>query len=353
MATTGATGEALMRRSARARHAESRIYYAADRPPSVAARWTSRLAIFAAATLGVTLFLHRLLSLPTPVAISIAWGVFIAAGVALTLAAVAGLDIWFTGRQGAARVLAGATVSLGLLAIPASLWLMSFSWPDINDVTTDTAEPPEFTEAKNLRGPAANSIDYPGEAFAHLQQQGYPDLKSLVIPKTSEEAYELVLQALAKLKLKTTLELPPEEDEGSAGFIELSDKSMILGVVDDVVIRVLPEDKTARIDVRSASRYGATDFGRNAERVRSILREIVGRLEASVPDPEKALRAKERQEAKEKVKGQKARGQGSAADRRRPNLSRSSIRHAPEQKASPPAASAGRGPGKPAGQFDE
>lgn len=350
--TSGAS-EAAGRRPARGSHAASRIYYAADRPPSVAARWTSRVAIFAAVTLVTTWFLHRLLSLPTPLASSIVWGVFFAAGAALVMAAVAGLDIWFTGRQGAARVLAGATVSLGLLAIPASLWLVSFNWPDINDVTTDTGEPPEFTEAKSLRGRAANSVDYAGQTFAHLQHQGYPDIKSLVIPRTAEESYELVLQALTKLKHKTTLELPPEEDEGSPGFIELSDKSMILGLVDDVVIRVLAEDKSARIDVRSASRYGHADYGRNAERVRSILREIVGRLEASVPDLEKAAKAKQRQDAKGKLKGQKARGPASAADRRRPNPSRSGTRHEPAQRASPPASSQGRGPGKSPGQFDE
>ena len=351
---TGTTSEAVVRQAARGRHAASRIYYAADQPPTRAARWTSRLAIFAAATLVATWFLHRLLSLPTPIATTIVWGVFVAAVIALALAIIAGLDIWFTGRQGAARVLAGACVSLGLLAIPAGLWLVSFNWPDINDISTDTTEPPEFTEAKSRRGASANSVDYPGQGFAHLQRNAYPDLKSLVIPRTAEEAYELVLQALGKLKLRTTLELPPEEEEGSPGFIEVSEKSMVLGLVDDVVVRVLAEDKTsARIDVRSASRYGHADFGRNAERVRAILREIVGRLEASVPDPEKSARAKARQDGKGKTKGQKGRGPASAEDRRRPSPSRSDIRRGPAQKASPPAASGARVPGKSPGQFDE
>ena len=352
MATDTSGEDVIVRRPARGRHAASRIYYAADQPPTLAARWTSRVAIFAAVTVLVTWFLHRLLSLPTPIAQTIVWGAFAAAAAALAMAVIAGLDIWFTGRQGAARVLAGACVSLALLAIPAGLWLASFNWPDINDISTDTVEPPEFTEAKSRRGPQANGIDYPGEGFAHLQKMAYPDLKSLVIPRTAEEAYELVLQALGKLKLKTTLELPPEEDEGSPGFIEVSDKSMILGLVDDVVIRVLAEDKSARIDVRSSSRYGHADFGRNAERVRAILRETVGRLEASVPDPNKAAKAKARQDAK-KVKGQKARGPGSAADRRRPNPSRSDIRRGPARKASPQAPSGAAGRGRSPAQDDE
>ena len=94
-----------------------------------------------------------------------------------------------------------------------------------------------------------------------------------------------MLQALSKLKYKTTLELPPETEENAPGFIEFSDHTLVLGLVDDVVIRVLGEDQeSSRIDVRSASRYGASDFGRNAERVRGILKEIAARFEASVPD---------------------------------------------------------------------
>ena len=107
------------------------------------------------------------------------------------------------GRKGAARILCGAVMALGLLAIPAGAWVLSFSYPAINDVSTDLVEPPEFTAAQEERGAGANVIDYPGERSAELQRQDYPDLKSLTIPRSAEESYELVLQALAKLKLKT------------------------------------------------------------------------------------------------------------------------------------------------------
>jgi len=269
----------------------------------------------------------------------------------LVMAAVAGLDIWVTGRQGAARVFVGSVVALALLALPAGAWVLSLNTPQINDVSTDLTEPPEFTEAKDERTADANPVDYPGEHFAELQRQNYPDLKSLVVPRPTEDAYELVLQALAKLKLKTSLELPPEEDEDSPGFIELSDRSLILGLTDDVVIRVLGEDKTSRIDVRSASRYGANDFGRNAEHVRVILKEIAARFEASVPDLDKAVHGNK--DDKSKLKGSKGRDRASKADRRRPDPSRSGIRHGPEQKGSPQGASGARGPGRPPGQFDE
>jgi len=349
--TTGSIGQRRASKRVRDRRRSSRIYYAGGQPPSLLAMWTSRLAVFAAIAAVVAAVLHRLHLLPTPVAMTIAMAVIGGAVLALAMAAIAGLDIWVTGRQGAARVFCGIIVACCLLAVPASAWVLSLSWPPINDVSTDLVEPPEFTEAKDERAAGTNSVEYPGERFADLQRASYPDLKGLVLPRSADDAYELVLQALAKLKYKTTLELPPESEENAPGFIELSDHSVILGLVDDVVIRVLGEDQSARVDVRSASRYGQNDFGRNAERVRAILKEVATRFEASVPDVDKSLAAKA--DAKNKLKAQKARGPASKADRRRPNLSRSDIRRGLGRKETPQGSYAGRVPGRPQERFDE
>jgi plasmid stability protein len=344
---TDQIGERRVKR--RPRDRSTRIYYAADRPPSFVAMWTSRLAIFCAGAALVTAVLHRLMVLPTPVAMTMAEAIFAGGALSLLMGVIAGLDIWVTGRQGAARVFCGSLVALVILAVPAVVWATSFNWPAIYDVSTDLAEPPEFTDAKESRSADANSVDYPGDAFAALQRTHYPDLKSLVMPRSTDEAFELVLQALAKLKLKTSLELPPEDEQDEPGFIELSEHSQVLGLVDDIVIRVLGEDLSARIDVRSASRYGTNDFGRNAEHVREILKEVAARYEASVPDADAAQKDK----AKAKLKGPKGRDQASKADRRRPNPARSDIRHGLERKGLRPGSTGSRGPGRPQGQFDE
>lgn len=351
MATNDGIGVQRAAKRLRDRRRSSRIYFAGGQPPSFLAKWTSRLAVFAAIAALVTAVLHRLHMLPTSVAATIAITVIAGAILALVMATIAGLDIWFTGRQGAARVLCGSVVALTLLAIPAGTWVLSLGWPRIDDVSTDLVEPPDFTEAKEERAPDANSVEYPGDRFASIQRASYPDLKSLVLPRTADDAYELVLQALAKLKYKTTLELPPENDESSPGFIELSDHSLILGLVDDVVIRVLAEDQSARVDVRSASRYGQADFGRNAERVRLILKEVAARFEASVPnvDSQQATR----KDGNVTLKSAKVRGPASKANRRRPDLSRSDIRRGLGRKASPQGSYAGRVPGRPPERFDE
>lgn len=307
---------------------------AVDYLPSFLARWTSRIAPFLAVLLAVALFLHRVFGLPTPVLMQISSGVFAGAAIVLVMAVVAGIDIWITGRQGTSHIVFGAMLALALLAIPASLYALSRQWPLLNDVTTDVAKPPDFASAPQTRQPGSNPLTYPAAEFASLQKTAYPDIKPIIVPRSADECFELILQAVAKLRMKTIYEAPPESETDAPGIVEIADKTLIFGFQDDVIIRVADEDNGARIDVRSASRYGASDFGRNAQRVRDILKEIVGRLEASVPNAEslaKAQRARQEQDAKQR----KGRDPASAANRSKRGPAQSDARRAPQRKASP------------------
>jgi uncharacterized protein (DUF1499 family) len=44
-----------------------------------------------------------------------------------------------------------------------------------------------------------------------------------------------------------------------------------MGFTDDIVVRVAPANSGTRIDLRSSSRYGRSDFGVNAKRIRDYL----------------------------------------------------------------------------------
>lgn len=337
----------------------ARIEYSPDQPPSFLARWSSRIALFSATLLVVTVFLHRLFALPTPIALNIAIAVFAAAALVVLMALVAGLDIWMTGRQGAARVIFGASLAACLLAVPVGLWMLSRDWPMMNDVTTDTDHPPQFAEIAKLRAAGSNAIGYPGESFKTMQLASYPDLKTLTIPRSSEDAFDLVIQALGKLKLKILNETPPGDGTPDApGVIEIADHTMIMGFKDDIVIRVAGDDKMSRIDVRSASRYGLSDFGRNAERIRRILKEVVGRLEASVPNglrtprPPRA-KAGEKVGDKKLVKRPSMHGLPLTAGRSSQDPSRSDARRELGQKGSPPTKDEAKSPGKSRARSDE
>jgi uncharacterized protein (DUF1499 family) len=57
----------------------------------------------------------------------------------------------------------------------------------------------------------------------------------------------------------------------AAGPIEASDRSRWFGFTDDIVIRITPTSSGSRIDLRSSSRQGRSDFGVNAARVERYL----------------------------------------------------------------------------------
>ena len=58
------------------------------------------------------------------------------------------------------------------------------------------------------------------------------------------------------------------------GRIEATARTALFGFPDDVVVRITPLGQESRIDMRSASRFGAHDFGSNAQRVTAFMTEL-------------------------------------------------------------------------------
>jgi uncharacterized protein (DUF1499 family) len=56
--------------------------------------------------------------------------------------------------------------------------------------------------------------------------------------------------------------------------IEATDTTTWFGFKDDIVVRVMPADGGSRIDVRSVSRLGKGDLGKNAARIRAYLQRL-------------------------------------------------------------------------------
>ena len=266
--------------------------------PSFFARWTSRIAVFSAVLLATAAFLHRIFGLPTPIAENLAAVAFLGAGVSLLMSIAATVGIWRTGRPGTARIVFAVLVSLALMLWPLVFLPKYEGLPNINDVTTDTVNPPPFEEIAKLRQPGSNAVAYSGTKFARKQLAAYPDIKPIEIDRPADEVFGLAGEAVKRLKMDVVHQEVPDLDAGRPGTIEIADRTLILGLQDDVAIRVSGNEQHARLDVRSASRYGGHDLGRNAERVREILKEIVTVMESTVPAA-RAERANESKEAKE------------------------------------------------------
>jgi uncharacterized protein (DUF1499 family) len=245
------------------------------------ARWTTRVALFSVLVAAVALAAHRFGPMPTVTAFNLVMLAFIGAGVTLLLGAIAGVVIWRQGCTGALRVTIGVCLALALLGWPLTFLSAYRNLPAINDVSTDTVQPPKFTELVKLRGPGANTANYP-VVFAKLQAEAYPDLKPMIIDRPVEETFEIAREAVFRQKMNIVREQAPE-GRAKPGIIEAVDRTPIFGLYDDIALRVDGDSTRSRIDLRSASRFGQHDLGRNAERMRRLMREIVARLEATVP----------------------------------------------------------------------
>jgi uncharacterized protein (DUF1499 family) len=248
-------------------------------PTVQSARWSSRVTLFSLGLLAVTFILHRFFTLPTPLAMNLFAVGLAGMGLAVLIGLAAMARIWFTGHAGAGSAALGVLVGAATLIGPAGYWLAHNDLPRINDVTTDPASPPAFVSLA-LRPPGANAASYPGLAYAQLQATAYPDLRTLVLDRSVEEAFELVEEAVRRLKWSVVAEEPPMPGRNAApGVIEATEHTLLLGFTDDIVIRIEGNATRAKIDARSASRYGSFDMGQNAARLRRLLTEIRARAD--------------------------------------------------------------------------
>jgi uncharacterized protein (DUF1499 family) len=168
-------------------------------------------------------------------------------------------------RRGMLRALAGLVIGLITVGVPAYHLQAARSVPPIHDITTDTEDPPAFATILPLRAQAPNPATYGGPAVAAQQRESYPDIASADYLIGTEAAFEAAMAAARDMGWTVVA-----MDE-AAGRIEAIARTFWFGFVDDIVIRVRPTDAGSRIDVRSVSRVGVSDMGKNAARVRAYL----------------------------------------------------------------------------------
>jgi uncharacterized protein (DUF1499 family) len=160
-------------------------------------------------------------------------------------------------------------IFLGLL--PAIVILMmlgpdKLSLPMIHDISTDTDHPPQFVKTKNLRTASDNPLQYGGADISSKQLVAYPDIKPIISILNRDAALDEAVQVTKDLGWEFT------NIDFNEGIIEAYDTTRIFGFIDDIVIQVRREGTGSRIDIRSASRMGQGDLGKNAERVRLFIR---------------------------------------------------------------------------------
>ena len=235
-------------------------------PFSRLATWARNLAIFSVVAVVVSVLIVRFSFLEMKPAIATFFGALGLAGVSILIGLAGFAAIWQNGTRGMSRILLAFVIDAGVLAYPAYLAYQYKKLPPIHDITTDPGNPPAFAAVVAARtADGGNPVAYEGSKIAEQQRQAYPDIAPLTLALPTEAAFNRALDA-AKQMGWTIVAADP-----AAGRIEASDRSRWFGFTDDIVVRITASGSGSRVDVRSSSRLGRSDFGVNAARVRAYL----------------------------------------------------------------------------------
>jgi uncharacterized protein (DUF1499 family) len=261
-------------------------------PPTRLAVWARRLAVFSLAVAVLAIGIERsdLLEIG-PVLVTFAAALALAV-LAVLFALVAFGVLWQNGGKGFAQALTAAVIGIALCGYPAYLGYKAYTLPTVRDITTDPIDPPRFEVVARLR--PANSNIYPGLATAERQKEAWPDIDPLLVTANAKAAFDAAYAVVNKRKGWRIVDARPPQPSRD-GHIEAIARSPIMGLRDDVVVRIRTTRNATRIDIRSASRYGYTDFGTNAERVLAMLDDIEDALSADKTDrQDRTAKAKNR-----------------------------------------------------------
>jgi uncharacterized protein (DUF1499 family) len=243
---------------------------ALEEPPSRLAIWSRRIGVFSLAVAALAILIERA-DLLEIVPVLVTFGAaLVLAGLAILVAVASFVSLWINGGPGFFQAMTAVVIGAGLLGYPGYLAYKGYNLPAIKDITTDPIDPPRFEVVARLRPP--NSSLYPGLATAELQKEAWPDIEPLLVTVSAKAAYDGAMVVITKRKWRVVDARPPLPNR--EGHIEAIARTPIMGFRDDVVVRIRAVREGARVDVRSASRYGYSDFGANAARVLALIDDI-------------------------------------------------------------------------------
>ncbi len=194
------------------------------------------------------------------------WATFI--GIGASVMALIGLLVPSVRRGGAGLLAVALVIGLLVAYVPWQGMRTARSVPPIHDISTDTDQPPVFVEILPLRADASNPSEYAGAEVAAQQRAAYADLQPLRLDVGTDAAFDRAVAAAESMGWEIVAA------DKASGRIEATDTTLWFGFKDDVVVRVSGDSDASVIDVRSVSRVGQSDVGKNAQRIRAYLEKI-------------------------------------------------------------------------------
>ncbi len=195
------------------------------------------------------------------------------AGTGALLAVVLGI-LWAvaqpagTARPGLLSTLMGVAMGVAAAYVPISWRVAADTLPRINDISTDTTQPPPFVALRAQRGGAGNGAGYPGETAAAAQRTGYPDIRPLILKEPPADVFARADRVARALNWDIVA------SDVAQGRLEGVATTTWFGFKDDIVVRITAVTGGTRVDIRSRSRVGISDLGANAARIREFLARL-------------------------------------------------------------------------------
>lgn len=223
--------------------------------------WATRLGIGAVVAFVVGPVLAHLGVLPALGGFAL----FLLGGLLGIIAAVLGLVRMARGGGTSAGLAVGAVLTVTFLIVAAG----GRNVPRINDITTDTANPPQFVAAGALPANQGRDMAYPGPSFAEQQRAGYPELAPLAVAGSPDDVYKRIEAAARQMPTWQITRSDP-----GAHTLEGVDTTALFQFQDDFVIEVRPQGNGSVVQMRSKSRDGKGDIGANAARINAFFAKL-------------------------------------------------------------------------------
>jgi Protein of unknown function (DUF1499) len=183
-------------------------------------------------------------------------------------------EFWARGGEGARTALSGVAICLIAMAPVVVTSIATLLLPKVNDVTTDSTDPPALTQVAAARA-AAGAPPHRPRASGETGLPAYPNLRPLVTQRAPEAVFDAARALVDESGWLVVSTAPPLT---GPGLIVATAETMLLGFKDDIAIRVAAIPGGTKVDVRSASRVGRHDLGVNARRIRSFVTELERRV---------------------------------------------------------------------------
>jgi len=194
------------------------------------------------------------------------------------LAAIIAMVMTFlmAGREaGRTRAVVGFILCLAVIIPIAEIVATTRKYPLINDITTDTKNPPEFVAAGKLSADQAKRMKYDAAKYAEAQQSApeYAGLAPLKMDGQPDDVFkkaEIIAGEFPGWRITY--------NDAQTRTIEGVATSTIFHFKDDFVIQVRPAPggDGSVLEMRSKSRDGAGDLGANYNRIKSFFAAMQG-----------------------------------------------------------------------------